>query len=83
MTREWELMFPIVLVHKKPREMSNHNPLIVSTRHSQVSHTREFRFELTWVSHPDFLPKVQELWDLPTRDIRALDRFLYRLKKVK
>jgi hypothetical protein len=52
-------MFPTVLVHKKPREMSDHNPLIVSTRHSQVSHTREFRFELTWVSHPDFFLKFR------------------------
>jgi hypothetical protein len=48
-----------------------------------VRHNREFRFELTWVAHPDFLPKIQEIWGAPTKDVKALDMFLFRLKKVK
>jgi exonuclease III len=31
MSREWEIMFPTVMVYKKPREMSDHNILIIST----------------------------------------------------
>jgi hypothetical protein len=28
-TRSWEMLFPTVLVHKIPREYSDHNPLIM------------------------------------------------------
>jgi hypothetical protein len=38
---------------------------------------------LTWLTHVDFLPKVEEIWLAPTRDTRALDRVLFKLKKVK
>lgn len=31
MTREWEIIFPAVNIHKIPREISDHNPLILST----------------------------------------------------
>jgi hypothetical protein len=44
---------------------------------------REFRFELFWLKHPDFFPKVAEIWSAPTRDVVVLDKILFKLKKVK
>jgi hypothetical protein len=82
MSKDWENLFPIVHILKKPRDMSDHNPLILNTLQPSRSHSRAFRFELSWLTHPDFKPKVQKLWQDPTRDIVALDRVLFKLKKI-
>jgi hypothetical protein len=81
--QKWEIMFPRVYIFKKPRELSDHNPLIMSTVVNTLNQSREFRFELSWLSHPDFLPKVQEIWQAPTRDSNCLDRILLKITKVK
>lgn len=44
---------------------------------------RDFRFETSWLSHPDFLCKAQEIWDAPTRENLALEKVQFKLKKVK
>jgi hypothetical protein len=48
-----------------------------------MGNRRDFRFELTWLKHPGFYQKVNEIWLTPTRDDVALDRVLFKLKKVK
>jgi hypothetical protein len=50
---------------------------------SPLNQSRDFRFELSWISHSEFLPKVKEIWQAPTRDSISLDRILFKLKKVK
>jgi hypothetical protein len=82
MRRGWEILFPTVHGHKEPRNMSDHNPLIISTQSADPRCRREFRFELTWLKHPDFTHKVAEIWHAPTRDEVVLDRVLFNLKKV-
>jgi hypothetical protein len=83
MSKEWELLFPTVHGHKEPRNMSDHNPLLISTQLINVGNRRDFRFELTWLKHLDFLHKVDEIWSTPTRDKIPLNKFLFKLKKVK
>jgi hypothetical protein len=51
MSKEWELIFPTVHGHKEPRNMSDHNPLLISTQLINVGNRRDFRFELTWLKH--------------------------------
>jgi endonuclease/exonuclease/phosphatase family metal-dependent hydrolase len=41
-SKEWEGMFPTVLVFKKPREFSDHNPLILDSRSPPACRSREF-----------------------------------------
>jgi hypothetical protein len=82
MSREWEIMFLGIYIFKKPRKLSDHNPLIMSIVVNTLNQSREFRFELNWISHPDFVPKVQEIWQAPTRDSNCLDRILFKIKKV-
>jgi hypothetical protein len=65
------------------RELSDHNPLILSSGGVSSRGSREFRFEVSWIGHADVLPKVKEIWLAPTRDNVALDRVLFKLKKVK
>jgi hypothetical protein len=31
MSREWEMMFPMIHIHKNPRTLSYHNPLVLMT----------------------------------------------------
>jgi exonuclease III len=83
MNRDWELLFLNVCGYKEPRELSDHNPLIVSSCLRVVGNKREFRFELFWIKHPDFLKKVSEIWNAPTRDVNNIDTVLFKLKKVK
>jgi hypothetical protein len=83
LSREWELLFPTVHGHKEPRNISDHNPLILSTKFNQSRKRRDFRFKMTWIKHPEFLSKISEIWYEPTRDELILDRVLFKLKKVK
>jgi hypothetical protein len=48
-----------------------------------VGNRRDFRFELTWLRHPEFIQKVNEIWSAPTRDVVTLFTVLFKLKKVK
>jgi exonuclease III len=60
MTKEWESLFPTMHIYKKPRDMSDHNPLVLITQQPYKTKSRIFRFELNWLSHPEFLPKVKD-----------------------
>jgi hypothetical protein len=71
------------LVQKKQRDFSYHNPLVLESGNHSLWKGREFRFELSWLGHADFLPKVKKIWMSPTRDRNALDRVLFKLRKVK
>ena len=48
-SKSWEDLFPRAMVYKLPREMSDHNPLILSTSHHQPLRKLDFRFELSWL----------------------------------
>jgi exonuclease III len=56
-TRSWEMLFPTALVHKIPRDYSDHNPLIMVSGNQFLHRGREFRFELAWLDHNDFYVK--------------------------
>lgn len=60
-SKDWEDLFPQAWVRKLHREVSDHNPLILSS--STQSHVKkiEFRFELTWLSNPDFILAVGKI----------------------
>ena len=76
-------MFPTVFIQKLPRELSDHNPLIVSSVNSHHLKHLPFRFETSWLKHPEFLDKVKEIWTAPCRAEVALDRIQIKLKKFK
>jgi len=53
-SKGWENLFSRALVHKLPREVSDYNPLILTTKADQPLRQIMFKFELSWVKHPDF-----------------------------
>jgi hypothetical protein len=81
-SKDLESIFPLALVYKLPRETSDHNPIILSTCIKPPLKNLNFRFELAWLKHPDFIPKVQELWDHLYSDKTAFDRIQLKLKKI-
>jgi hypothetical protein len=42
MSKEWELLLPTIHEHKEPRNMSDHNPLVISTQMINLGNRRDF-----------------------------------------
>ncbi|KAJ1263554.1 hypothetical protein BS78_09G194500 [Paspalum vaginatum] len=84
MNSSWEKCFPYVVVNKLSREISDHNPLILDTgTTTNQKMSPNFKFELGWFKHPDFLPKVEAIWKKPCRAGSALDKIQQKLKLFK
>jgi hypothetical protein len=81
--KSWEKLFPLSLVYKMPRELSDHNPLVISLNINQPLRNLSFRFELSWLKHPDFLQKTQEIWDRRCHAETAFDKIQSKLKRFK
>lgn len=54
LTKDWEDLFPLTMAKKMPREVSDHNPLMLLTDSRTPSKAVQFRFELSWLKNPDF-----------------------------
>jgi hypothetical protein len=78
-----EHVFPLALVYRLPRELSNHNPLILTLPSKQPMKNLNFRFELSWLKHPDFLPKVEEIWNRQCHAKSVIDKIHSKLKRIK
>jgi len=48
-----------------PRELLDHNPLILTTQNNVPLTKLSFKFELAWLKNPDFIPTVKRLWERP------------------
>jgi hypothetical protein len=82
-SKEWEDIFPNSLVKRLPREISDHNPLILTSEPNKPMAHIQFRFELSWLSNPDFIPTVEKIWNKPCRAKLALDKIQQKLKLFK
>ena len=70
-------------MHKLPRELSDHNPLILTSSQKQSMRKLTFRFELVWLKDPQFLPLVQEIWAKLCHAETTFDRIQAKLKRFK
>ena len=82
-SKSWEDLYPMDRVHKTPREVSDHNPLILLTSLHQPVKNISFRFELAWLKDINFKPLVHEIWTKPCHADTAFDRIQAKLKRVK
>lgn len=83
MSRSWEDSFSNVLINKLPREISDHNPLLLMTDTSQPLRHLSFRFELAWLTQQDFHIKVENIWNKACHAETAFDRIQIKLKRCK
>ena len=82
-SKSWEDLYPMDMVHKTPREVSDHNPLILLTSLHQPVKNISFRFELAWLKDINFKPLVHEIWTKPCHADTAFDRIQAKMKRVK
>jgi len=82
-SKEWEDIFPNSLVKRLPCEISDHNPLILASEPNKPMAHIQFRFQLSWLSNPDFIPIVEKIWNKPCRAKSALDKIQQKLKLFK
>jgi hypothetical protein len=71
------------MVKRLPREVSDHNPLIISTGVCKPAKFIQFKFDLNWLSNPAFLVEVEKIWNKPCRARTTLDKILQKLKLLK
>jgi hypothetical protein len=79
----WETVFPLSGARKIPRVMSDHNPIIVDTKEVMEVKSREFRFEKSWLLHPDFHMRVEKAWNSPVSVTDSISVIQEKLKRVK
>lgn len=60
---EWEKFFPLSIIHKTVRFMSDHNPIIISTGSKHTGKRKPFRFETSWLKQEGLKEKIKEIWD--------------------
>lgn len=57
----WEDIYPHAMVKKLPREVSDHNPLILFSGHNKKLPHIQFKFELSWIDNPEFIQGVDKI----------------------
>jgi len=66
MTSEWEFKYPMVTVHALDRGVSDHAPLLLDTGDPSFTGTaKQFKMELSWLTHYEFKERVIEIWNKP------------------
>ena len=82
-SKQWENLFPTAFLYKLPREISDHNPLILSNQYGIPNRKISFKFENSWLKDQEFKPLVAEIWNKPCYATSALERIQKKLKCFK
>uniref|UniRef100_A0A453DB41 Endonuclease/exonuclease/phosphatase domain-containing protein n=1 Tax=Aegilops tauschii subsp. strangulata TaxID=200361 RepID=A0A453DB41_AEGTS len=85
MSYSWEDLFPLVSVRKLVRDISDHNPLLLSLKADKTEppKKKEFCFDISWLSNELFLPKAREIWGQPVNSNDPIDILNIKLKRFK
>lgn len=83
MSRVWEDAFPCVVINKLPREISDHNPLLLTTDVTQPSKHLTFIFELAWLAQQEFYAIISGILNKACFAETTFDRIQIKLKRCK
>ena len=83
MNESWETLFPLTNLRKIPRQLSDHNPLMLCTDQDKIKKKKGFSFENSWLKHEDFLPKIREIWGKQVITCSAIEKWCIKLGRVK
>nr|ABA98398.1 retrotransposon protein, putative, unclassified [Oryza sativa Japonica Group] len=68
MTTEWESKFPMVSVHALEQGVSDHTPLLLDSGSTAfIGNHKQFKLELSWLTHDDFHDRVVKIWNKPVK----------------
>jgi len=80
MTTDWEFKYPMVTVHALDRGVTDHTPLFLEIGDpSYTGHAKQFKLELSWLSHEDFRERVTEIWNKPVSGQNSVQRWNRKL----
>jgi hypothetical protein len=82
MNDKWEVAFPLTNL-KKPRLMSDHNPLLLCTEQKINKKAKHFCFETSWTKHEELLPKIKEIWGKTVSTKNATEKWYIKLGRIK
>jgi hypothetical protein len=74
------ILFPLAMVHKIPRNKSNHSTMIIKLNNDNVKPTKDFRSELLWKNEDDILDRVMKAWLHPVIGKDKLSCFLVKIE---
>ena len=70
-------------LRKLPRELSDHNPLLLCTEQKKVKNSKAFCFETSWLKHDDFILKISEICKEKVVAKNAVDKWCIKINRVK
>jgi exonuclease III len=82
MNDKWESLFPLTTLRKRPRLMSDHNPLLLCTEQEQKKKAKHFSFETSWLKQEEFIIKVKEIWTKPVVTKDAIEKWYIKLNII-
>jgi hypothetical protein len=62
------------MVKRLPREIFDHNPLVMTSDYHKPLKFLQSRFELNWLDNPKFLVAVEKIWSKQCNARTSLDR---------
>ena len=78
---EWNGLFLDASIQHLKRAYSDHCPVSLSLERNQdIRLPRPFRFQLMWLTHPEFSAIVREAWSSPTTLCTATSKFADKAK---
>ena len=85
MSEGWEDLFPMASVRKLVREISDHNPLLLSDGEEgrEAPKPREFRFNIPRIKDENFLPTVSRIWSRKVHSSDPIDILNIKHKRFK
>ena len=82
-SEDWEKLFPLTSLRKLPRELSDHNPLLLCTEQNNLKKTKDFCFETSWLKYQDFVPNIMKIWNEKVTGRNAVDKWCIKINRVK
>ncbi|KAJ1292154.1 hypothetical protein BS78_02G370400 [Paspalum vaginatum] len=84
MSSEWEFKYPFVMVQDLDRGVSDHTPLLLDMGSPAFEGTsKQFEFEVSWLSHDDFHNKVVEIWKKPAKGKNVVQKWNNKLSALR
>jgi hypothetical protein len=85
MDSSWETKFPMVYVRVLLRiqDLSDHAPILLTTRTPSPERMRSFKFELGWLCRDGFADIVKKVWENPVAGLAPIQRWNNKLRSMR
>ena len=83
-TTDWEQKFLLASVQTLTREISDHTRLLLDARNpSHRGNSRNFKFELRWLTRDVIFEPVKEVWESKNRGRSPLEHWQNKIRRLR